>query len=426
MKQLSGLLFLFICMTCSGQQINYNFLPVKVNGNYGFVDTAGKVLVRPEYDFLGCLVEGRARVNVGGKPDDVGNMEGGGWTFIDSLEQPVSAPVYEAVSDFCGGRARVMKRGLYGFIDKNGQELIPCQFSNITDFHNGMAQFEKDGLWGSLDPDGNMVISPRFDNVYYFNEERAVVGHPFHKAYINKLGNFVTDSIFFEAKSFENGLAIVVTRDSIRYGMIDAFGAQVIPCSYGYITSYCQGLAAVNLNGVFVAEKNEVSGGSWGFIDKKNHLVIPAEFDNTGVFSEGLCAVKKNGKWGYIDKGNKLIIPCKYQLAFPFSSGRARIVIKGRVSYIDKTGTMVIKPKFVDAEDFYEGFAIVKQVVYKKNHKHSVGQDKYGIINIEGQYLFYPEFDAIKRFGKKIFKVYKGNGWGYYNTKGECIFQITE
>ncbi|HPB25475.1 MAG TPA: WG repeat-containing protein [Bacteroidales bacterium] len=427
MKQLTAVLLLIICMVASGQQINYNYLPVKVNGKYGFVDTAGKYLIRPDYDFLGCLVEGRARVNVGGKPDDHGFMEGGFWTFMDSLEQPVSVPVYEAVSDFCEGRARVMKHGLYGFIDKNGLEVIPCQYPNITDFHNGMAQFEKDGLWGSIDTDGNMVISPRFDKVYYFNEDRAVVGHPFYKAYINKLGNFITDSIFFEAKSFENGLAIVVSGDSVRYGMLDAFGAKVIPCIYGYITRFSEGMAAVNLNGVFVAEKNEVTGGHWGFIDKGNRLVIPADYDNAGAFSENLCPVKKNEKWGYIDKDNKLRISFKYQMAYLFSCDRARIVKKSTTGFIDNSGTVIIKPGFEEAEDFSSGLAIVRQGSAGNKKNRQPGQTgKYGIINKAGEFVLYPEFDAITRFGNKTFRVYKGSGWGYYNTKGECVFSISE
>jgi len=426
MNRLIVALLFFTCAGACCQQVNFAYLPVKVNGKYGFVDTTGKFVVKPDYDFLGFMVEGRVRVNVGGKPDDKGFMEGGMWTFIDSLEEPVSAPVYEAVNDFCEGRARVMRNRLYGFIDKHGQEVVPCQYPNVTDFHNGMAQFENDGLWGSIDTDGNVVIPPRFDMAYYFSEERAVVGHAFSKAYINKLGNFVSDSIYFDGKSFENGLAVVVSGDSVRWGMLDVFGVQVIPCLYGYINSFGEGLASVNFDGVFILEKNEVSNGRWGFIDKANRLVIPADYDYAGTFSETLCPVKKNSKWGYINKDNKLIVPFKFQKAYQFSSGLARIVKNGKYGYIDKSGAVVVSPQFDESEDFYHGFAIVKSGVNRKNRHQPGNTGKYGVINKTGQYLLYPEFDAIKRFGNKMFRVDKGNGWGYYNTKGECIFQITE
>ena len=38
------------------------------------------------------------------------------------------------------------------------------------------------------------------------------------------------------------------------------------------------------------------------FIDKKGNVVIPCKWSDTKGFSEGLAAVRENGKWGFIDK----------------------------------------------------------------------------------------------------------------------------
>ena len=39
----------------------------------------------------------------------------------------------------------------------------------------------------------------------------------------------------------------------------------------------------------------------YGFIDKSGKLVIPAAYDMTNKFSEGLAAVKVGDRWGFID-----------------------------------------------------------------------------------------------------------------------------
>ncbi|HOY31245.1 MAG TPA: WG repeat-containing protein [Bacteroidales bacterium] len=421
------IIFCLKTATITAQTVNYNYLPVKVNGKYGFIDTAGKYLLRPDFDYLGYLVEGRARVSVGGKPDDLGFMEGGKWTFIDSSGNPITEPVYDAVSDFSEGRARVMKKSLYGFIDGDGKEIIPCQYADVTDFHNGYAQFEDNGLWGSMDPDGNIVIAPRFNNPYRFDEDRAAVGYFFNKGYINPLGRYITDSNFFEARNMNGGLGIVVSADSGLYGMVDAFGSFVIPCRYGYISGFSEGLSAVNIGGTFSRGRNEVTGGCWGFIDKNNTIVISAVYENAGSFSEGLCPVRKKGKWGYIDKDGNTVIPARFPVAFLFSSGLARIIKSGKYGFIDRSGKIRISVQYDDASDFIDGSAIVN--MGRKTNKYAPEPGmcgKYGVINRYGHFIIPPEFDGITREGKKVFRVIKGNGWGYYNTKGECIFVITE
>lgn len=50
---------------------------------------------------------------------------------------------------------------------------------------------------------------------------------------------------------------------------------------------------------------------------------IAAQYEDAKTFSEGLAAVKKDGKWGYIDKTGKTVIPFSYDYAFSFSEGLA-------------------------------------------------------------------------------------------------------
>lgn len=77
--------------------------------------------------------------------------------------------------------------------------------------------------------------------------------------------------------------------------------------------------------------------------DKMNSaLAYSHEWDDLGVFSEGLVAVEKDGKWGYADKSGSLVIPCEWDTAWGFDEGLALVEKGGKRGYIDKSGTIII------------------------------------------------------------------------------------
>ncbi len=54
-------------------------------------------------------------------------------------------------------------------------------------------------------------------------------------------------------------------------------------------------------------------------------MIIEPQYDNAGIFSEGLAAVLVNEKWGYIDKNCNMIIEPQYADAGYFSEGLAPV-----------------------------------------------------------------------------------------------------
>lgn len=96
----------------------------------------------------------------------------------------------------------------------------------------------------------------------------------------------------------------------------------------------------------FMNFKNLVS--SWFYVNK--HLCIMGTdsnyvFHDALPFSNGLAAVKKDGKWGYINSDFDLIIPYQYNYAEPFNGNLAKVKIKNGnnqiISYINKWGQVV-------------------------------------------------------------------------------------
>jgi hypothetical protein len=83
----------------------------------------------------------------------------------------------------------------------------------------------------------------------------------------------------------------------------------VIPCKYEFAQTFSDGFARV---------RNK--DNKCGFIDKTGREIIPCEFeqDNIKQFSNGFCAIRRNGKWGFVDVNGKEVIPCKYESAGDF------------------------------------------------------------------------------------------------------------
>lgn len=68
------------------------------------------------------------------------------------------------------------------------------------------------------------------------------------------------------------------------------------------------------------------------------------QYDELYPFSEGLAAVKKDGKFGYINTKGELVIPCQYQYAGSFKEGLACVVKDeedNNISFIDAKGKML-------------------------------------------------------------------------------------
>jgi hypothetical protein len=95
-------------------------------------------------------------------------------------------------------------------------------------------------------------------------------------------------------------------------------------------------------------------GTAWGFIDNRGKTVIVPHFEAALPFSEGLAAVKREGRWGYIDRTGSEVIPIRYRTAQSFRNGVA-IVDTGLpdhpVGLIDTGGSWVTPPQFRSLSD---------------------------------------------------------------------------
>jgi len=174
-------------------------------------------------------------------------------------------------------------------------------------------------------------------------------------------GGYRYDSI----KKFVNGLAVVEKKtgehelwsETTKKGLINETGHEVLPCQYGFIGKFVDGVAVVGVGGWdWWGDCSAMFTGQWGCVDEKGNEIVPVgkykEVESDfcrklpwdAVFSDGMLAVCdwKTEKWGFVDSAGKEVIPCKYLAVESFKNGMAKAVINigedRKWIYIDKAG----------------------------------------------------------------------------------------
>ncbi len=184
-------------------------------------------------------------------------------------------------------------------------------------------------------------------------------------------------------------------------GFVDKTGKVIIPAEYEQAGNFSEGFAW--------AQKNR----KLGFIDKTGKALTPFQYDAAGGFSDGMAIVKKNGKFGFIDTTGKEVIPCAYDDVWAFCQGLAAVKNGGKWGFIDKTGKEVIPFQYDEASGFYQGLTAVKK------------GGKWGFIDKAGETVVDFQYDNAGSFGNGLAPVMQGSKWGYVDKIGELAIPCT-
>jgi hypothetical protein len=341
--------------TASGE----HFIAVRLNEQWGFIDTQDNTIIPFQYQQAYHFREGLAAVQT----------KDGKWGYIDTKGNQIIPPQYEDANSFSEGLAAVRIGGKTGYIDKKGNQVVSPKYGRAHRFSNGLAEvwtsFSGDlsTKFGFIDTRGQEVIPlGKYSTIEGFSEGLARVSiknyqNYYQEIYIDTQDNQVIIPPYGynvllgigNPSYFKEGLTAIYVGSylsSMKMGFMDKRGRIVIPVQYDEVKSFNEGLAAVKI------------GDSWGFIDKSGNQVIYCIFDEVGNFSSGLASVKVAWKYGFIDKTGKMVIPPQWEIdnIYPFSetTGLAAVVINNKIGFIDKAGSMVIPAKYDDMAIYWE------------------------------------------------------------------------
>ena len=196
--------------------------------------------------------------------------------------------------------------GKFGLVDKNGKQITPFEyFENYSAsfFVEGMAKLNKPKVW-FIDSKGKEIIAKEFYKIL----------HNFK----NGVAWFQTDGgiIIYDLKTKKSPMK----KGKSNFGFVDKNGEKTFldPGIKAYIewddyeednngykdngyyfdSRFREGLAIVSSN--IQNEETKQWEEKFGYIDKTGKVVIPIQYEQVRIASEGLLIVKYEGKWGAI------------------------------------------------------------------------------------------------------------------------------
>ncbi len=149
---------------------------------------------------------------------------------------------------------------------------------------------------------------------------------------------------------FHNGLARVQKRKTGKFGFVDIYGKEVIPCIWKSAGEFSEYMAGV-----------QDDDKKCGYIDVTGRLAIPCVWDEGWPFKEGFARVQQYGNIGLIDKRGKNVVPCVWKGMGDFSEGLAGVQdAEGKCGFVNRAGKIVIPCRWKNVWTFSEGLAVVQ------------------------------------------------------------------
>jgi hypothetical protein len=399
-------------------------IPVEKNGHWGFTDMNGKLIIPCEYEKANSFYNGVAAVKKDRK-----------WGFINASNQVMIDLKFKAAGNFNDDLAWFKEKYTYGYLDEGGQVIIPTQFDEAKDFEGNIARVKVDENWGLIDRSGTIIMKPKYNMIGRFNEHGIAIVklRSGNYSFINQLGERITNKRFEKITPFSEGYAAVKLRN--LWGFIDTTGKLMIEPKFSRVKVFRSGRVSVRFE------------SKWGFIDTKGKWIIEPQFSKCLNFKDGKAVVYKGYRnAGLIDlDGNYVIEPSihrmldfndgrglvrdgnyrfyfitennrlykgYYQNAEAFQDGVAVVQQRGKWGLINDKGIEIIPPKYDKVETFNNGFAKVRISQFS------------GAANIKGELIVPPSYEYISYAGNGIFRVEEGDKVGYFDTKGNWIWQL--
>ena len=417
---------------------------IKKNNLFGFADKSGKIIIPIQFTNAADFKNGIANVSLSHDYFDI-DKKGQRIKKEEVVVKPVKIEVqqkkYEQVFFSKDGYRKVKLNNKYGFINEEGVEITAIEYDDVWDFYEGMAAVKKDGKMGFINEKGKLVVAAKYlaADMFINGKARVAAGeYPTIKyGYIDKTGKEIIAVAFGYPR--RSGVNYIIIKKDEKYGMLDWNGKTILPFIYESIDDFSQGLAKVEINGLYgyVDEKNIIIGtikyaeakdykdgraavkileGSlplWGFVDLQGNMAVPfsKKLSRVESFENGYARVVdyENYKWGLIDKTGKNILPFKYS-GISWNGYKEDIItaaINDKWGALDKENNIIVPFIYDAARDFDGGILWVQK------------NKKVGFVNKSGEVVIPIIYEAINDFEGELASVLINGAWKKINRKGE-------
>ncbi len=426
----------------------------------GIIGTDGLTVVKPQYREI--------KINTTGQ---VSGQRFNEWRIVDPHNNTLlRTEGDEVIPTHPGFRIAIEKK--FGLLDDQLNIIIPVQYNAISAFDNAVAIARQGSKYGLIRNDQTVIIPFQYDSI--FREEKFVwvsellLGKPAWSLY-NLYGIRRSERTYQEKGIFNGDFFIVKNYD--RYGVMDPYGKEIVPCQYDSIVNHHQnqllvkfhgqyGIIDLNENWLLAPQPHPITlvdqqhyllhqSGSHFFKDLKGNLIYftsnalmrsgnvlkeylpdgtekeisfrgvtisrtspPVRDDMQIVYaeSEGLRGIKSKGKFGFIDALGRLRIANRYEDIGSFKEGLASIKILGKWGFVDMQDKIAVNPSYSRVLPFHNGIAIVRR-------------QKMGFINKKGEEILEARYDSIYRLASENYMLVSGQLLGLASKQGEVLIE---
>lgn len=202
--------------------------------------------------------------------------------------------------------------------------------------------------------------------------------------------------------AIDANLELIPVKVGEKYGYINSKGEYLINPQFDLATFFRGDLALVQ------------SGKKYGYINKKGDFTINPIYNNATVFREDIAwVVKPNDAPTAINTQGEILFTLREaEEVENFSGGLARFKTVDKYGYINIKGEVVIPPIYQAAHMFSEGLAAVKDSL----------TDGYGYIDTGGKIVINYQFDDATNFrNNQAIVLLANSGYGTIDKQGKYI-----
>lgn len=260
--------------------ISDGMIRISRNGKYGFVNLSGNEAVPAIYEQAWLYHSGTAAVQVNGK-----------WGLIDKTGAEIAAPAFDEIYALADTLYWVSVSGKYGVLNTAGKLILPIEYDNIypASYEAGNTKFSavKSGVTFLMDADGNVILSGEYSyinanpdgtinvgriengrdisadldeegnnvtgykefSLYYLGKglllgvkhgeypPNVTPPHDYQRkiALFDANGNNLTGFKYSNSGDFKNNFLIVNEQYYRTEGLLNQYGAEVLPTVFDYI-----------------------------------------------------------------------------------------------------------------------------------------------------------------------------------------------
>lgn len=318
---------------------------VKKDGKWGYIDTDGKVVIPFQYDQAYHFNEGKAVVGTLNGQDTQGRwyIRAG---FIDKAGKYTPFQTTDGLAVYYEADTREVADE-FEYVFQSGYIPLP-----VVLYDGANALFDASGK--------EVELVYEFEGIRFTTEP---VGRPVNEGLVPVIHGYYDLASYRVISLEQNEDVVAYAWNSFNQGLAPVWFAQWDE----QLEEYSYVLGFVNTSGEWSIEPSPVQTfwinnpeticetfgptglamlkngeGLWGAIDKTGKTVIPFRYEGLGIVGDGLIRFQENGKHGYLDAATlETVIPARYEETTGFSNGLAAVYDGSKAILIDRRGNPV-------------------------------------------------------------------------------------